>query len=96
MPFAYNADHVRHIIESGRDDIRESVEKLVDQLIDNRAIRIPSQVCSTYQERKRIIDTAVAVVMLSVLDTDCSMLDDETRWLFIERTAQKLQASEAA
>lgn len=90
MPFAYNDDHVRHLIENGKDDIREAVEKLVDFLIDNSAIRIPSQVCSTYQERKRIIDTAVNVALLSVLTTDCSMLDDETRFLYITRTEQKL------
>lgn len=91
MPFTYNDDHVRHLIENGRDDIRSAVEKLVDDLIDNSAIRIPSQVCSTYEERKRIIDVAVAVVMLSVLDTDCSMLDDETRFLYITRTSRKLE-----
>lgn len=90
MPFTYNDDHVRHLIESGRDDIREAVEKLVDDLIDNSAIRIPSQVCSTYQERKRIIDTAVSVALLSVLTTDCNMLDDETAWLYVARTEQKL------
>mgnify|MGYP000691658087 CR=1 FL=1 len=95
MPFTYNADHVRHLIEDGRDDIREAVEKLVDRLIDNSAIRIPSQVCSTYQERKRIIDTATDLVMVSVLNTDCSMLDDETRWLYIERTQKRLDAEAA-
>lgn len=93
MPFTYNDDHVRHLIENGRDDIREAVAKLVDDLIDNSAIRIPSQVCSTYQERKRIIDTAVNVALLSVLTTDCSMLDDETRWLYVARTEKRLEAA---
>lgn len=93
MPFGYNDDHVRHLIEAGKSDIRESVEKLVDDLIDNSAIRIPSQVCSTYQERKRIIDTAVDVLMVSVLNTDCSMLDEETRWLYVARTEKRLEAA---
>ena len=91
MPFTYNDDHVRHLIENGRDDIRSAVEKLVDDLIDNSAIRIPSQVCSTFQERKAIISNAVNVALLSVLTTDCSMLDDETRWLYVARTEQKLE-----
>ena len=95
MPFAYNADHVRHVIEDGRDDIREAIEKLVDKLIDNGAIRIPSQVCSTYQERKRIIDVATDLVTVSVLNTDCSMLDDETRWLYVTRTEKRLNAEAA-
>ena len=95
MPFTYNADHVRHLIEDGRDDIREAVEKLVDRLIDNSAIRIPSQVCSTYQERKSIIENALNVALVSVLNTDCSMLDDETRWLYIERTQKRLDAEAA-
>ena len=90
MPFAYNADHVRHLIEDGRDDIRGAIEKLVDKLIDNGAIRIPSQVCSTYEERKRIIDTATSVALLSVLTTDCNMLDDETQWLYVARVQKKL------
>ena len=93
MPFAYNADHVRHLIEDGRDDIREAIEKLVDRLIDNGAIRIPSQVCSTYEERKRIIDTAVSVALLSVLTTDCNMLDDETTWLYVARAKKLAEAA---
>lgn len=95
MPFTYNADHVRHLIEDGKDDIRCAIEKLVDHLIDNGAIRIPSQVCSTYEERKRIIDTARDLVMVSVLNTDCSMLDDETRWLYVTRTEKRLDAEAA-
>lgn len=90
MAFGYNDDHVRHLIESGKDDIREAVEKLVDDLIDNSAIRIPSQVCSTFQERKAIIANAVNVALLSVLTTDCSMLDEETKWLYVTRTEQAL------
>lgn len=93
MPFTYNDDHVRHLIENGRDDIRSAVEKLVDDLIDNSAIRIPSQVCSTFQERKRIIDTATDLMLVSVLNTDCSMLDDETRWLYVARTEKRLEAA---
>lgn len=93
MPFGYNDDHVRHLIEAGKSDIRESVEKLVDDLIDNSAIRIPSQVCSTYQERKAIIENAVNVALLSVLTTDCSMLDEETRFLYITRTEKRLEAA---
>ena len=90
MPFGYNDDHVRHVIEDGRDDIRAAVESLVDRLIDNSAIRIPSGCCSVYEERKRIIDMGTDVVVLSVLTTDCSMLDEETRWLYVTRTKQKL------
>ncbi len=93
MPFGYNDDHVRHLIESGKEGISAAVEKLVDDLIDNSAIRIPSQVCSTYQERKAIISNAVNVALLSVLTTDCSMLDEETKWLYVARTEQRLEAA---
>ena len=90
MSFTYNDDHVRHLIEDGRDGIRAAVEQLVDGLIVNSAIRIPSQVCSTFQERKAIIDTAVSITLLSVLTTDCSMLDDETLWLYVARTKKQI------
>lgn len=91
MAFAYNDDHVRSLIESGRDDIREALTKLVDDLIDNSAIRINSGCTSVYQERKRIIEMALSVALISVLNTDCSMLDDESRWLYVTRSAEAMQ-----
>lgn len=95
MPFGYNDDHVRHVIEDGRDEIRAAVENLVDRLIDNGAIRIPSGCCSVYEERKRIIDMATDVGLLSVLTTDCNMLDEETTWLYVGRTQKRLAEMEA-
>jgi hypothetical protein len=90
MAFGYNDDHVRHLIEDGKVEISSAVARLVDDLIDNSAIRIPSQVCSTYEERKAIIANAVNVALVSVLNTDCSMLDDETRWLYVARVESPL------
>lgn len=84
MAFTYNADHIAHLIDNGKDAITEAVEKLVDDLIDNGAIRI-NRNWSALQERAAIIKAARDVCLLSVLTCDWSHLDDETRWLFVER-----------
>ena len=87
MAFGYNDDHVRHLIEDGKVEISSAIARLVDDLIDNSAIRIHRN-WSSLEERQAIVKAATEVALLSVLTCDWSNLDDETRWLFIERKAQ--------